>query len=244
MNNYKLTIQYDGTDFAGWQIQDNATTIQQTIGDAIQIILKEKVNLIGSGRTDAGVHALGQIANFNTEKNIDIHSFLYSLNSILPDSIAVLDIKQVDNSFNARYSAKSRSYFYFINCFKSPFYFKYSLFDKRASGLDVDELNKLSKVLIGKNDFTSFSKKDLEKENKYCTINQIHWRRNGSMLIFFIEADRFLHGMVRTIVGTILHTIKEKKDEKFLIDILNSKNREKAGPSVSPKGLFLYKVKY
>ncbi|MBN1639346.1 MAG: tRNA pseudouridine(38-40) synthase TruA [Ignavibacteriales bacterium] len=244
MNNYKLTIQYDGTDFAGWQIQKNAPTIQQTIVDAIQIILKENVNLIGSGRTDAGVHALGQVANFKTENALDIRSFQYSLNSLLPESISILNMEKVDDNFNARYSAKSRNYFYFINSIKSPFYQKYSMFDKQSEKINVDQLNVLSKILLGEKDFTSFSKKDEEKENKNCIIIKTHWRRSGSFLMFYIEANRFLHGMVRSIVGTLLQIVKENKNKEDLTNILNSKNRENAGMSVSPKGLFLYKVKY
>lgn len=109
MNNYKLVIQYDGTEYSGWQIQKNQNTIQQKISDSIEIILKEKVNLIGSGRTDTGVHALGQVANFKTEQNIDVAKFIYSLNSILPNDIAVLKIEQVSEDFHARFDAKKKN---------------------------------------------------------------------------------------------------------------------------------------
>ena len=122
MKNYRLTIQYNGKNYSGWQIQPNTDTIQQQIEQAIQIITKEKINLIGSGRTDAGVHALGQVANFRIEDELNINKFQHSLNSILPTDIAITDISEVDEKFHARYDAKRRSYLYIINSMKSSFY--------------------------------------------------------------------------------------------------------------------------
>lgn len=242
MNNYKLLIQYDGTNYAGWQYQVNAVTIQQKITESIKIILNEEVNLIGSGRTDAGVHALGQAANFTTEQELDLIKFRYSLNSILPNDISVIDIEKVSLDFHARFSARKRSYLYLISKNKSPFFDKYSYFYHVP--LNCEKLNQLSKCILGKHDFTSFCKKNSEIENKVCVIYNAHWKETKGMIIFLIEADRFLHGMVRTIVGTVLFAAKNELDEVFINKILERKDRETASESVPAKGLFLFKVKY
>ncbi len=240
--NYKLIVQYDGTNYAGWQIQENAVTIQQKITDAIKILTKENINLIGSGRTDAGVHAIGQVANFRCENELDIYRFRHSLNAMLPKDISITDMKIADENFHARYDARKRSYIYLISKIKSPFYNLYSW--QYHETIDVLKLNKLSDKLSGVHDFTAFARKNTETENKTCEIFQIRWRESKELLLFFIEADRFLHGMVRTIVGTILRACKNNENEEYLFDILNSRDREAAGEAVPAKGLFLYKVKY
>lgn len=242
MNNYKLLIQYDGTNYAGWQYQANAVTIQQKITESIKIILNEEVNLIGSGRTDAGVHALGQVANFKTRQEIDLYKFKYSLNSILPNDISVIDIEKAALDFHARFSARKRSYIYLISKNKSPFFDKYSYFCHGY--LNCEKLNHLSKYILGKHDFTSFCKKNSETENRICVVNNAYWKETKGMIIFLIEADRFLHGMVRTIVGTLLLAVKNELDDSFIKKILEKKDRETAGESVPARGLFLYKVKY
>ncbi|RKY99557.1 MAG: tRNA pseudouridine(38-40) synthase TruA, partial [Ignavibacteriae bacterium] len=159
MSNYKLTIQYDGTDYAGWQIQENAITVKGIISDAIRVIITEEVNLIASGRTDSGVHALGQVANFRYEEEIDIYRFQHSLNSILPTDISAINIQKVSESFHARFDAKERSYLYLISKEKNPFYYKFSLLKKN---LDINSLNELSNTFLGENDFTSFCRKNSE----------------------------------------------------------------------------------
>lgn len=240
--NYKLTIQYDGTNYAGWQIQQNAVTVQQKITESINIILQENVNLIGSGRTDTGVHALGQSANFRSEQQIDLYKFIYSLNSILPDDISIKEIEKIDDSFHARFDAKKRCYFYLISKKKSPFYNKYS--HLITTKIDCNYLNDISKELLGENDFTSFSRKNSETENKICIVYDAHWRESKEFILFFIEANRFLHGMVRTIIGTLLFSEKNKLEKSYIKEILDIKDRESAGEAVPAKGLFLYKVKY
>ncbi len=244
MNNYKLTIQYDGTNYAGWQMQNNAVTVQQKIIDAIEVIIKEKVNLIGSGRTDTGVHAWGQVANFRTEQELDIYKFRYSLNSILPHDIAVKKMEKVEESFHARFDAKSRSYIYIFSRGKSPFYQKYSYHYPPISKIDLTKMNKLSKVFIGEHDFTSFSKKNSEVEDKTCNVSEIWWRKGKDLSTFYITANRFLHGMVRAVIGTLLFAVEKDLDEKYLLEVLGQKNREEAKESVPAKGLFLFKVRY
>lgn len=244
MNNYKLIIQYDGTNYAGWQIQSNAVSVQQKITDAIEIIIKEKVNLIGSGRTDSGVHALGQAANFRTEKDIDAYKFLYSLNSILPNDISVTEMNEVSEDFHSRFDAKSRSYIYLFSHRKSPFFEKYSYLYPPITKLDLKILNKLSSSLLGEHDFTSFSRKNSEIKDKTCYVNEIHWRQNNERTVFYITANRFLHGMVRTIVGTILFAAENNLNEEYLLKLSELKDRTEAEESVPAKGLFLFKVRY
>jgi tRNA pseudouridine38-40 synthase len=244
LNNYKLIIQYDGTNYAGWQIQNNAVTIQQKITDAIEVITKEKVNLIGSGRTDSGVHAFGQVANFKTELDLEISKFAYSLNSILPSDISIKNIEHVAESFHARFDAKSRSYIYLFTNGKSPFYYKYSWRNQNVQSFEFDKLNALSQVLMGEHDFTSFSRKNSDVENKICSISEVWWRKGKDISVFYITANRFLHGMVRTILGTLLAAAEKKYDENYLRAVLNKKDREEADESVPARGLFLFKVRY
>lgn len=244
MNNYKLLIQYDGSNYSGWQIQANSPTIQQKITEAINIIIKEKVNLNGSGRTDSGVHALGQVANFRTELDLDLYKFKFSLNSILPNDISIIDIKKVSENFHSRFDAKKRSYIYLISHIKSPFFDKYSYFHKAISYENISKLNLLSKTLLGEHDFSSFTKKSIQHENKLCNLFEIHWRRVKDQTIFYVEGNRFLHGMVRAIIGTLLFTCENELDEAYLKEIIAHRNRCEAEESVPAKGLFLYKVKY
>jgi len=244
VKNYKLVIQYDGTEFSGWQIQNKASTIQGVLEEKINMLVKQKVNIIGSGRTDTGVHALGQVANFKIDQKLDLNKFTYSLNSVLPKSISVIDSREVHPEFHSRFDAKKRSYFYMFSNIKSPFYFNYSSFSPKTVELELNKMNKLSKSILGCHDFTSCSKKNDEQKNKKCNIYSIHWRKRKGFLLFFIEADRFLHGMVRTIVGTIVRGVQTKANPSFLLEILEKKNRESAWESVPAKGLFLNRVRY
>lgn len=242
MNNYKLVVQYDGTNYCGWQFQINGLSVQETIIKSIKTITGEDVALIGSGRTDTGVHALGQVANFKVEQVLEPYTFKYSLNSVLPKDISVRSMELESESFNSRFDAKKRSYLYLISRAKSPFYNKYSY--GYFNEININLLNQVSKTFLGEKEFTSFCKKESEVENKICKIFDIHWKNTGDFVIFFIEANRFLHGMVRTIVGTLLKVSTTHGDSEVINQIIESKNRELAGESVPAKGLFLYKVKY
>lgn len=242
MHNYKLTIQYDGTNYAGWQIQENSKTIQQVLSDGIKQILQQEINLVGSGRTDSGVHALGQSANFQFEDKLDLYKFTYSLNSVLPSDISISKIETVYENFHSRFDAKSRSYIYLITKQKSPFFIRYSYFYHNE--INLDRLNQLSKFFLGEKDFTSFSKVNTEVQNRICIVTEARWRRSGELYIFYIEANRFLYGMVRAIVGTLLRSLNEVDGEKYIEEIFLKKNREAAADASPAKGLFLYKVKY
>ncbi|HEY7750881.1 MAG TPA: tRNA pseudouridine(38-40) synthase TruA, partial [Ignavibacteriaceae bacterium] len=203
---------------------------------------KQKVVLIGSGRTDAGVHALGQVANFKTSEKINLNKFQYSLNSILPTDISIISIEPVDEFFHARFNAKKRTYLYLISKIKSPFYNMYSYFYKGK--LDIGKLNKLSEVIKGEKDFSSFCKHQDEVENTICQVFSAGWRENRELVFFFIEGNRFLHGMVRAIVGLLLHSIKNNLKSSQIEQIINAKSRQAAFDAVPPNGLFLFKVHY
>jgi tRNA pseudouridine38-40 synthase len=242
MFNYKLTLQYDGTKYAGWQIQENALSIQEVIKSSIQQILQEEVNLIGAGRTDAGVHALGQVANFTLDKELDLFRFKYSINSVLPDDISITNIESVDEKFHSRFSAKKRSYIYLISNQKSPFFDRYSY--NYYSELNQQKLNEISSVMIGSKDFTSFSKLNPEVQNKNCEVFEARWHKQKNLFIFYIEANRFLYGMVRAIVGTLLKAYSSESAIEYLENVFAKKNRDAAADAVPSKGLFLYKIKY
>jgi len=237
-----LTIQYDGTNYAGWQIQKNSISIQQKITEALEVLTKTQINLIGSGRTDSGVHSIGQVANFRCETEIDIYRFKHSLNSILPFDISISSMEEVDENFHARFDAIKRSYLYLITQQKSPFYKNYSYFYHKK--IDLDKLNELSKVFLGEKDFSAFSKKNEDIDNKDCTIYNAYWRNKGELNYFYIQADRFLRGMVRAITGTLLKAQELNFSESVIEEIFKSKNRAEACDSVPANGLFLYKVEY
>lgn len=244
MPNYKIKIQYDGTNYYGWQSQPSENTIQDKIIKAVSIITKENVNLIGSGRTDAGVHSIGQVANFRTEESYDIIKLKHSLNSILPSDISVDEMDAVDENFHSRFDAKLRSYIYLITKKKSPFFVNYSYFYHNFKSLNIEHLRNISTALVGEHNFTSFCKVKTGTKNKICNVNSIYWKDTKGVIVFMIEADRFLHGMVRTIVGTLLKLANENKGKDILSQILALQNRKAAGESVPARGLFLYRVKY
>lgn len=242
MFNYRMTIQYDGTNYSGWQIQENALTVQEVLTKSIEQISQEKINLIGAGRTDTGVHALGQVANFLLSRELDLYRFKYSLNSVLPDDISITQIELTDEKFHARFSAKKRSYIYLISNYKSPFFDRYSY--NLFSELNQDKLNELCSLLIGVQDFTSFSKNNPDVQNKICEIYEARWRRQKNFFIFYIEANRFLYGMVRAIVGSLLKAYSTETGIEYLRNVILQKDRNAAADAVPAKGLFLYKVKY
>ncbi len=242
MKNYKIAIQYDGAPFFGWQIQAKGKTVQGEITRALQTLLKHDVNLIGAGRTDSGVHALGQVANFKTEAVLQPFRFLHSLNSLLPFSIRIRDISEVPEDFNSRFDALSRSYLYFIS--KNPTPFNYQTVWAYYYGLDVKKLNEISAPLMGRHDFASFTKLAKERDKYDCNITALKWNKLKDQVVLYIEADRFLHGMVRAITGTAVSIHQEGGNAQNMMAILEARDRKAAAMSAPANGLFLYKVRY
>ena len=240
--NYKLTIQYDGTDFHGWQVQENVVSIQEVLTDAIRKITNEEINLIAAGRTDKGVHALGQVANFYFPEELETQKFCYSLNGLLPRSIVVRSCELVSDTFSARFSAISRTYVYLISSYRSPFMEKYSYFYRKK--ININFLNEKSQILLGEHNFRCFEKSKANKNNGICTVKAIKWKEKNNRVEFYIRANRFLRGMVRAIVGTLLEVEKYQKTDDYLISLINNHDRRAAGMSVPAKGLFLKNVRF
>ena len=246
MRNIKLTISYDGTRYAGWQIQKNAKTIQEEIEKALRKILKEKVRLIGAGRTDSGVHAKAQVANFKTEKNFPVKKLLSALNANLPRDISAISAKKVPAKFHSQYNAKSKRYRYTIlnseidDPFLKPYYCKVQ------HKLDITLMKKEAKILLGAHDFKSFqAKSNLSRiKDTRRLIKKISIKRHRQYMYMDIEANGFLHNMVRNIAGTLIEIGRGYLKQGSMEKILESCNRQNAGPTAPAKGLALVKVNY
>jgi tRNA pseudouridine38-40 synthase len=238
-----IELSYDGTSYSGWQIQDNACTVQEKLNQELSMLLDELVNTTGCGRTDKGVHASHFYAHFDINKNDpDLKKLTYQLNAILPSDIAVKKIFTVPSKSHARYDATSRTYHYYIHRSKNPFLNKYSLFYSKDINMDV--LNSISKKLIGEMSFKAFSKTNTQVNNYICNITEAIWSTTGDRLMFKISANRFLRGMVRALVGTLLDMTAKNIPVNTITDVINSEERKNAGPSVAAHGLFLTKVEY
>ena len=244
MRNIKLTIEYDGTNFSGWQIQKDKRTIEEELETALAKILKEEVKVIGSGRTDAGVHAMGQVANFKTDKTIKPEELHAALNTMLPYDIVILNVEEVDDSFNARISAKAKHYRYVINNAKFPsalnanreYHYKYFL--------DTESMQLAANDLKGKHDFRAFmaagsTVKDTERE-----IYDIQVARLGNRVIIDVVGNGFLYNMVRIIAGTLIDVGSGKLDICVIKNMIETGDRNLGGRTVAPEGLFLVNVSY
>jgi tRNA pseudouridine38-40 synthase len=245
---YKLTISYDGSNYSGWQIQPNSICVQELIQSALQTVLREKTTLTGSGRTDAGVHALGQIAHFSLEDTINIKKTINSLNGILPKDIRIEKIEEKETTFHSRFNTISKTYKYYLTIgnYQSPFDRKYSFHCKEQ--LDLDLLKKAARYFIGTHDFTSFANKHLEgraSTNPIRTIKKLDiYEVENNKICFEFLGDGFLYKMVRNIVGTLLDISTGKININELSNIFTAKKRQKAGKTAPAKGLFLVKVDY
>lgn len=249
MNNYKykMTISYDGIAYCGWQIQKNTLSIQSIIQDSLKIVLRKNIEITGAGRTDAKVHALGQVAHFITSDIIDVNKTCYALNCILPKDIRIIEIEKTDMSFHARYCAKSKIYRYYI-CKKNiqdPFSRFYSY--KPNKIIDLTILKKASSYFLGTHDFSSFANKQNEGSaitKPVKTLYRIDILEDENNIILEFEGDGFLYKMVRNIVGTLIDAASNRIPVESIEKILTSKDRKKASPPVPAHGLFLVKIIY
>ncbi len=240
--NLKLTIEYDGTDFAGWQIQASERTVQGEMEKVLTTILGKKTELVGSGRTDSGVHAFGQVANFNVGGEVDAAKLLHSLNSMLPNDVVIRELSEVPEDFHARYSAISRIYSYRIHLGRSALNHRYLwelLYD-----LGLEELKWCAEAIRGEHDFTSFCVAKSQKDDCSCEVMVADWKKVGRELLFHIEADRFLHTMVRSLVGTMVEVGRGFLPKEEFGEIVTLKDRTEAGPTAPAKGLCLVAVRY
>ncbi|MBA4311765.1 MAG: tRNA pseudouridine(38-40) synthase TruA [Chlorobiaceae bacterium] len=242
MRNIKLIVEYEGTNYVGWQRQQNGKSIQGEIESVLNRILREEVNVIGAGRTDAGVHARGQTANFRTSIDRSLDEIRNGLNGLLPDDIVIHEIEEVPLEFHARYNAKERHYSYLISREPTALFRNYSW--QLNYKLDLSLLEKSADGLRGEHDFESFCKANSEVDHHRCNVIESAWVSDGSFLRFNIAADRFLHGMVRALVGTMIDVARGYMSFEAYLDIFGKKNRSEAGTAAPAKGLTLEKIIY
>lgn len=243
MYRYFLNIAYCGTPYCGWQRQPNGTAVQEVIEKALSTVLRTETAVTGAGRTDAGVHALGMTAHFDTETEItDPARLKNSLNCLLPASIAINDIVSVPNELHARFDAISRRYEYHIVNHKDPFATDRAY--RLPQKLDIDAMNRAAAVLFEYTDFTSFSKVHTDVKKNNCTIRYAQWEEKEGRVVFTIEANRFLRNMVRAIVGTLVDVGTHKIDADGVRRIIEARDRCRAGHSVPACGLYFIEAKY
>jgi len=239
---YFIQFAYNGTHYHGWQIQPNASSVQETLNKAFSVLLNEPISIMGAGRTDTGVHASEMFGHFDTEKILDIPVLVHKLNSYLPKDIAIFDIILVHDDAHCRFDATKRTYEYHINTIKNPFLQELSWYVNQK--LDVDLMNEAAQLLLKHTDFQCFSKVNTDVNTFDCTIFEAFWKQEKGKLIFTISANRFLRNMVRAIVGTLINIGLRKITLEDFENIIASKNREKAGFSVPAHGLYLTNIYY
>ncbi len=245
MRNIKLLIEYDGTNYLGWQVQPKGPTIQGILEEKLGLLTGETIQLFGSGRTDSGVHALGQVAHFKTRSQMDIRSMQRALNSLLPRDIVIKEIEEAEDGFHARKHSKGKVYEYRIlnRNLRSAFHRGYIWHITQK--LDLMEMKKATQRLIGEHDFSAFRTVGSPTRTAVRKVIRAEWKRGRDSLIRFeIEANGFLKQMVRGIVGTLVEVGRGKINAAEFQKILDSKDRKKAGPTAPARGLFLKEVKY
>lgn len=243
MARYFISLSYNGKNYVGWQVQPNGLSVQQVLQDALSTILrKQQVEVVGAGRTDAGVHARKMTAHVDLNEDFNAEELTLKLNSFLPKDIVIHSINRVRDDAHARFSATARTYKYYVTTVKDVFQgdVKYRVFFTP----DINKMNALCSILKEYTDFTSFSKLHTDVKTNNCHIEFAEWEQNGNDYIFTIKADRFLRNMVRAIVGTLLEAGRGRLDERGFRRIIEAKNRQLAGSSVPGNALFLEDVSY
>ena len=239
---YFIYIAYNGTNYHGWQIQPNAVTVQETVGQAMSVVLGSNVEITGAGRTDTGVHARTMTAHFDLTKRIDEANLVKRLNSLLPADIAVYKIVEVIPEAHARFSALSRTYEYLLYFDKNPFL--KGLAYRHYRKLDFEVMNTAAAKMLEYTDFTSFSKLHTDTRTNNCKVLIAKWEQRGDIWVFTIKADRFLRDMVRATVGTLILVGEYSIDTEGFMSVIEAKDRQKAGQSIDACGLYLSDIEY
>lgn len=239
---YFIELSYNGNAYHGWQIQRNAHTVQKELNLALEICCRSKVETVGSGRTDTGVHAKQQVCHLDVDEALDIGKTIYKLNTLLPEDIAVTDVYRVSSAAHARFDAVLRNYEYHLTSLKDPFEINTSYYFRQP--LDLTAMNDACKLILGEKDFKSFCKSRTSVEHFKCNIRKANWKTQNGKHCFFVSANRFLRGMVRALVGTMLDIGTGKISVGQFEEIIESGDRRCAGRSVPAHGLFLTRVKY
>lgn len=244
MRRLAIRLEYDGTDFSGWQVQAQGRTVQGVVEHALRQTTGQPSRVIGASRTDAGVHAEGQRAHFDTESDLPTGQFVHALNYWLPNDVAVLDCREVDKDFHAQYDAVSKLYRYRLLLSPTPRPLRDRLVVRRGDELNISAMRECAEALLGRRDFTSFASEHSEVKNKVRTVLRSHLLRSGDELHYLIEADGFLYNMVRIIVGTLIEVGRGKMTVDQSATALQARNRSAAGPTAPAKGLVLVSVCY
>lgn len=244
MRNFKITLQYDGTDYHGWQVQSNGRTIQGELTRVVSLLDGRHVTVHGAGRTDAGVHALGQVANFLLERSFNAIELRDAINGNLDRDIRVIDAETVADSFNSRFEAKLKTYQYriWVGDVVSPFAYRYVYHHRGA--LDVDGMRRAARSLLGRHDFSAFTSSGSPIEDRVRTISQLDVREDGQTVTLVARADGFLRYMVRSIAGTLIEVGRGRRESASLERVLASRDRANAGPTAPAAGLTLMQVDY
>ncbi len=242
MRNIKLTIEYDGTDFCGWQIQVDDRTVQAEVERSLSMLTDSKVRLAAAGRTDSGVHALAQVASFKTESNLPLDVFVRGGNSRLPRDVRIVSAEEAPAGFSARYSAKSRLYRYVVAKKQKAIGRQYAWY--YWNPLDVRKMNDACAAILGVRDFQSFCQAKADVDHYLCDVRYAFWRETKDDLVFEIRANRFLHNMVRILVGTMVEIGDNTLRSSSMPRILAAKDRSAAGATAPAHGLFLLDVEY
>ena len=242
MSRFFIQLKYKGTNYHGWQVQPNANSVQAEINLALSTLLQKDIVVTGAGRTDTGVHATEFYAHFEVDELLDLEHICYKLNCILPKDISIVQLFKVRDDDHARFSAIERTYEYWITKTKNPFLVDGAYFFSQE--LNITKMNEAAQLLIQKADFSCFSKSNTDTFTNDCTITKAIWEEKNDLIIFTISADRFLRNMVRAVVGTLIEVGLEKIEPQEIINIIVSKDRNKAGTSVPAHGLYLTKINY
>jgi len=244
MPRYKLLIEYEGTRYSGWQKQPNANTIEEEIENALCRILGTSIDIIAQGRTDAGVHAEGQVAHFDYPDTLDKHRLLFALLGVLPADIAVWDMEEVDPEFHARFQGMSRQYRYQIITRPSPLWNNFA--EMILGDLDLDAIQECAEMVVGSHDFESFTYSSEEQPGTVCevSVSQFDVQGPDPLITYRIKANRFIRHMVRRLVGTMIQVGQGKLRVSDFADLLHKPSKNKSGHGASAKGLILEKVEY
>ncbi len=242
---YFICLSYKGTNYHGWQAQDNAPTVQAALNKALSVLLKEDIQTLGAGRTDAGVHARHYIAHFDSlslARMLPVMPVAYKLNCMLPNDICIHSIEPVHDTAHARFDALSRTYKYYVHLEPDPFVLDTSAYIPYA--LDVERMNAACLKLFDFEDFTSFAKLHSDNKTNICKLMEAHWEQAPGALVFTITADRFLRNMVRAIVGTLFEVGRGKMSIDDFVGVIQRRERGGAGISAPAQGLFLERIQY
>jgi tRNA pseudouridine38-40 synthase len=240
---YFIELSFKGTNYFGWQIQPDAPTVQEKLNFSLSLLLREKIEIVGAGRTDSGVHAKLMVAHFDSDGIESPENLTHRLNSLLPDDIAVYRVYEVQRDAHARFDAESRSYIYKIYLGRDPFELE-TTWQIHNRDFDIERMNEACKVLLKHKDFKAFSKSKTDVKTYECVIFDAEWVLDKSKLNFNISANRFLRNMVRAIVGTMLEVGRGDLSIADFENVILSKNRSNAGKSVPARGLYLSNIKY